>query len=138
MATKAGCIDLLSVLASLDQRVRFDDVVAIGWSQALYDLPDEVLVQAGVEAARANRNGSMVTAGMVHDHAQPAMRKIARDVRSAKLRGLVPQSWSDRQPIPVEAQERLRREFEGTNDYVDEIAAGGTTPALGTVGRRVP
>ncbi len=136
MATKAGCIDLLSVLASLDQRVRFDEVVAIGWSQALFDLPDEVLIPSAVAAARANRNGAMVTVGMVEEHAKPFMRRIARDVRSARIRGLVPREWPDNRPIPESAQEQLVREFEATNDYVEEIDRSHG-PDLGQVGRNV-
>lgn len=139
MATKEACLDLLSVLASLDQRVKFDQVIAVGWSQALYDLPDEVLIPAGLAAARSIRNGAMVTVGMIEDHAQPFLRKIARDVKSARLRGLVHESWPLNRPVPAEAQEALKREFLATNSLPDEIAAEAASApaAIGSVGRRV-
>ncbi len=137
MATTKGCIVLLSKLASLDQRVRFDEYIADSWANTLRPIPDEVLVPAAEAAARAITNGQMVTVGLIEQHAQPFMRKIARDVRSARARGLVPDSWPENQPIPAHAREALRREFEQFNDYPDEIAVGSGRPANGgQIGRR--
>lgn len=120
MATTQGCLDLLSTLASLDPRMKFDQATALGWAAVLNDVADEALIPAGIDAAR-DAGGFMVTVGLVEKHAQPYMRKIARDVRSARLRGWVPQNWPDTRPIPAEARQKLTREFDQTNNRPDEI-----------------
>lgn len=138
MATTEGCLDLLTALASLDARVKFDAVTAYGWAQVLSNLPDEILVRAGFDAARANDYGGLVTVGMVEKHAQPYLRQIAADVKSARIRGLVPKDWPDNKPIPKAAQERLTRIFEETNDYPRDIAPAGKPIDLGQIGKEVP
>lgn len=139
MATQQGCLDLLSALASLDPRVKFDGATAAGWAAVLNAVPDEVLVAAGMDAARDNAGGFMITVGMIQKHAEPYMRKIARDVKSAKVRGWIPPTWPDTQPIPMQAREKLTAEFDRTNNRPDAIAAavnGG--PDLGQIGRNIP
>lgn len=139
MATTEGCLDLLTALASLDPRVKFDAATAFGWAQVLRDVPDEVLVPAGFDAARANDYGGIITVGMVEKHAQPHLRRIASDVKSAKLRRLVPADWPATQPLPDDVRKRLAAEWAANNDRPNEIAAaGGRVADIGEVGRRVP
>lgn len=133
MATTEGCLDLLSVLASLDPRVKFDAATAYGWAQALAAIPDEVLIPAGMAAARANDQGYPVNVGMIEKQAQPFLRRIARDVRSARIRHLVPDDWPDSRPIPAHAAEALAAEWAANNDGPAEITGpvATTRPELG-------
>lgn len=138
MATVNGCIDLLTALSALDPRVRFDAATASGWAAVLHRVPDEILVQAGMDAARGNEYSGLVTVGMVEKAAESYLIKIARDVKSARMRKLVPDDWPDNRPIPAEARERLTREYYATNSPADQIAAGGKTPNLGQIGKDIP
>ncbi len=137
MATVDGCITLLTALSALDPRIRFDAMSASVWASALRDLPDEILVQAGIDAARANAYGGMVNVGMIEKAAEPYLAKIRRDVRSARKRGYVPSDWPDTRPIPIDAQAKLTAAFEATNDYANEVEGGIRVPKLGQVGKDV-
>ena len=66
--------------------------------------------------------------------------QIATDVRVAKARGLLERSWPEREPLPGDAREALRRAREGDQVAAAEIAArpagGNALPQLVT--KRVP
>jgi hypothetical protein len=72
--------------------------------------------------------------------------QIETDVRTAKARGLIEQSWPAREPLPTEVVERLaaarRRDQAMYAEYeaigLTELPPGMQRPDYGAVGRRVP
>lgn len=128
---------LLAVLSAIDNR-EVDAVRAQGWSFALDDVSLEVGQLALKDALRAT-DAAYITPQVIRKYAAPHLRQIARDVKSCKLRGWLPDDWPDEKPLPADVRERLTREFFAGNDLPDEIAAeaAGRPAAIGTVGRGV-
>lgn len=136
MATPHACLDLLSMLSLADNR-RFDEGVAIGWSEFLYDLPDEVLIPAGRDAIR--NSDTYITPQVIGKFAAPHMRRIASAVKSAKVRRLVPADWPATRPLPADIAARIADEWAANNDRPAEIAPlQGKSINIGQVGRRIP
>lgn len=129
---------LLAALAHVDNR-EVDSGRAAGWYLVLDDIPFEVGLIA-LRAALKVTPRIYIDAQVVREYAQPVMRRIARDVKSARVRGWVPKEWPDTKPLPPAVSQRLADEFAATNDSPDDITALGTgKPAdIGEIGRGLP
>ena len=136
-AKEAG--QLLAILSAIDNR-EVDTTKAQGWAWALSDVP----YSRGVEAAqRAIRAGvRYIDVQAIRAQLKEMQPQLESDVRSAKARGIIPESWDKHQPLTHELEEQLRtiraREYEATNDRPEEITGTGTPQDLGQVGRVVP
>jgi len=111
----AEATDLLTILAAAEGRSEVNAAQALSWSFALEDVPVEIAKAALQDAFKAGDVYRM-TPQTIRKHAGPYLRRLAADVRSAKLRNLVPQDWPATRPLPPAAADRLLREFEATND----------------------
>jgi hypothetical protein len=128
---------LLAMLSSIDNR-EVDAVRAQGWAFALDDIPFDVAKLALHDALHADDIG-YIDHKAIRRFAAPHIRRIARDVKSAKIRGFIPDEWPDTRPLPAPITARLVAEWETNNNPISEIAApnpGGTD--LGEIGRRIP
>lgn len=122
-ATEAG--KLLLILAAVTEREP-TAAKAQGWAYALDDLPYEIGEQA-LHAALRSPDAGFITPQTIRRHAAPMLRRLAADVRSAKLRGLVVKAWPETRPLPAEILQRLAEEWQATNDTA-ELSAGTTPP----------
>jgi hypothetical protein len=113
--------DLLTIIASAEGRSEVNEAQAISWAFALDDVPVEIAKHALQDAFRAG-DTYRLNPQTIRKHAAPYLRRLAANVRSAKLRRLIPQDWPDTRPLPPAAAERLRLEFDATNDR-EEIAS---------------
>jgi hypothetical protein len=118
----AEATDLLTILAAAEGRSEVNPAQAISWSFALDDIPADVAQAALREAFHAGET-YRVTPQSIRKHAAPLMRRLAANVRSARIRGLVPPDWPETRPLPDAVRDRLAQEWEATND-AGELAAG--------------
>lgn len=102
--------------------------MAHGMAMVLPDMPYTIGEAALAEFLRSPEGGFALTPAMLQKYAVPILRRLARDVRSAKLRGWIPDSWPAERPLPDTVRQRFKREFEQTNDYPDALD-GDTGPA---------
>lgn len=112
---------LLTILAAVTDREP-SAAKAQGWAYALDDLPYSV-GEAALRDALHSADAAYITPQTIRKHAAPLLRRLAADVRSARVRGWVVRDWPETQPLPVEVTERLRAEWDDTNDR-GELAAG--------------
>lgn len=119
------CGELLIILGAATGREP-SAAQAHGWAFALNDVPFAVGKEA-LRAALQSPDSGYVTPQVIRKHAQPLLRRLAADVRSAKLRGLVAADWPERSPLPDDVAARLAAEWAATND-LGELASG-VTPA---------
>jgi hypothetical protein len=122
----AEATQLLTLIAAAEGRSEVNPAQALSWSFALDDIPAEI-AQAALRDAFHVGDAYRITPQTLRRHAAPLMRRVAADVRSAKLRGLIPDAWPETRPIPSEAADRLRAEFDSTNDR-PELGAADTNP----------
>lgn len=118
--------DLLTLLSALDNRIEVNPATALSWSFALQEIPLDVAkqaVKALVEAGDAYR----FTPQAIARSARPFMQRLATDVRSAKLRRLVPDDWPLSRPLPAGVAERLAAEWFANNDRDALPAAAAPT-----------
>lgn len=118
--------DLLTLLSALDNRIEVNPATALSWSFALDRIPAAVArdaVKAMVDAGDAYR----ITPQAISRYARPFMARLAADVRSARLRRLVPDDWPETRPLPDRAAAALAAEWAATNDAA-ELAAGAPAP----------
>lgn len=101
------------------------------WSVVLEDIPYEIGYAALVQLVRSADGVYGITPAAIHKHAEPLLRRLARDVRSAKLRNWLPADWPETQPLPDVVRQRFKREFEATNDYPAIEADDDAQTALG-------
>jgi hypothetical protein len=116
---------LLTVISAQDPRVEVNPAIALSWSWLLEDLSLDVAKRAFASLVDAG-DTSRITPAALRKYAQPHLRRIATDVRSAKIRGLIPQDWPPTRPLPAAAQSALAREWSATND-ASELHAGDPT-----------
>lgn len=118
-------LKLLAVLAEIDRR-EYNATTAQAWAWALDDIPYNLGLKAAKHAFKA---GNYVDIAAIEREVTKMRPQIEAEVRAAKLRGLIPDTWPKSQPIPDTAMEKLiearRRLFEANNDYPDEIADNG-------------
>lgn len=126
-ATEAG--QLLIILAAVTGREP-NAAAAQGWAFALDDVPYEIAQDALRDALRSP-DAAYVTPQTIRKHAAPLLRRLAASVRSARLRGYVPPDWPETRPLPPAAAERLRAEFEATND-LGELDPTGPRREIGS------
>lgn len=119
--------DLLTILAAAEGRSEVNAAQALSWSFALEDVPVDVAKAALQDAFKAG-DEYRITPQKLRKYAGPYLRRLAADVRSAKLRKLVPQDWPATRPLPPAAAERLLREFEQTNDREELASAAAPRP----------
>lgn len=113
--------ELLIILAAATGREP-SSAQAHGWAFALEDVPFPVGKEA-LRAALQSPDSGYVTPQVIRRHAQPVLRRLAADVRSAKVRGLVAKDWPEREPLPEHVAQQLAEEWARTND-LGELAAG--------------
>lgn len=113
--TPREATELLTLISALDNRIEVNPATALSWSFALQEIPLDVArraVKALVDAGDAYR----FTPQAISKAARPFMQRLATDVRSAKLRHLVPDDWPPTRPLSDEVAERLAAEWFSTND----------------------
>lgn len=120
-------MQVLLIVAGSQGRSEIPPAMAAAWAIAFEDVPVEIALQATKDALKAG--GTLREPRDLKRHTDPLMHRLARAVRSAKARGLVPASHKPTQMLPPAAADRLRREFEATNDYPD--ADDDTRGAIG-------
>lgn len=124
-AEEAGL--LLMMMSELDNR-ELSASRAQAFAFVLDDIPFEfakLAIKPAYKEAAATPNG-YVDAGAIRRHAEPIMRRNARDVRSATARGWVPKDWPEARLLPTAVTTRLQAEFAANNDSPDDIAALST------------
>ena len=135
--TEAG--KLLAILSAIDNR-ETDVTKAQGWAWALEDIPYSRAVEAAKRAIRAGVRYIDVQA--IRAELKGMQPQFESDVRSAKARGLIDESWDKHEPLTEHLEQQLRaiqaREFAATNDRPEEITRKGPTPDFGQVGKVVP
>lgn len=102
---------LLTVASGFDRFVRADELTTTAWQMVLKRVPYK-LAEAAV---LAHYSGPDATRQLMPFHVLSAVEKEARlskalieeDVRSAKARGLVPQSWPADELLDEEVRQRL-------------------------------
>lgn len=120
---------LLTLIAAAEGRPEVNPAMAISWAFALDDIPFDVGQSALKDAFHAGEFGR-INPQSIRRHAAPHLRRLARNVRSAKLRHLVPDEWPENRPLPPAAIERLKAEYEATNDRPDELDGGSSSEAI--------
>jgi len=133
---------LLAIIKSFDNR-RLDESTAMAWKLMLdREVPSASLEQATEVVldwfGRENPYFEVrhLVAGLKRE-LRLNRAQVEADVRSAKARGLVDGSWSERVPLPVDVAERLAAARAVARDAAPvEIEGGGAVLAL-DVGRRV-
>lgn len=125
----AEATDLLTLIAATENRSEVNAAQALSWSFALEDVPVDVARAALKDLWRASgeQYPGRITPQTLRKYAGPHLARLARNVRSAKLRGLVPADWPETTPLPPAAAERLRAEFDATNDVEALPSAAPTT-----------
>lgn len=127
-ATEAA--KLLAILAAVDRR-EFDTTTAQGWAWAL---PDATLEHALEAARRAMDTGSYVDVTAIKTQLRAMRPRLEADVRSAKVRGLIPTDWPTSRPLPAPLEQRLRdaqhATWTATNDRPEQIAPPTASPAI--------
>lgn len=118
----AEATDLLTVIAAAEGRSEVNSAQAISWSFALEDVPVEIAQAALKDLWRETEHPGRITPQTLRRYARPHLQRLARNVRSAKLRGLVDDAWPEHRPLPDDAAEKLAAEFARTND-VDALAS---------------
>lgn len=116
--TEAG--QLLTITAAVTGRTP-TAAQAQGWAWALDDLPYPVAEQA-LRTALAEGE-TYITPPTIRRHARAHLRRLAADVRSARIRGLVPRDWPETRPLPPDAAAALAAEWAATNDAGELHAA---------------
>lgn len=98
-------LKLLSVLAEIDRR-EFNATTGQAWAWALED----VEYARGLEAAkRAMKAGEKYIDLQTIQHQLRAMQpRLEADVRSAKLRGVIPDDWPKHKPLTLALEAELR------------------------------
>lgn len=128
-AREAG--QLLAILSAVDRR-EVDATTAQGWAWAL----NEVAFEHALEAARRAMNtGAYVDVNAIKGQLKSMRPRLEADVRSAKARGIVPESWPRTKPLTGELEAQLRAaqsaEWADTNDRPEEITPGAHQPDVG-------
>lgn len=122
---------------AIDDRREVNAVIARSWADRFWDIPARIILDAG---ERVLDQGGYIDPRSIKRELAIMRPAWESEVRSAKLRGLVSNDYPKSQPLPdaVAAQlhELRLREFEATNDYPDEIEAGGRDIGLGEIGRK--
>jgi len=102
---------LLTVAAGFDRR-QVTDITATAWAAALdgYTYPE--CERAIIDHHRdPETRGQYLTVGHVLDRVEADTRArkgdVEADVRSAKARGLIDESWPRREPLPADVAARL-------------------------------
>jgi hypothetical protein len=119
--------ELLSIAGAFDRWIRVDDLTATAWHYALEAVPVD-LARAAVLAHYKGDNAhkSLMPADIiraVESAARLTRPQVEADVRSAKARGLVDQSWPDAQVLPELVRERLAAAREGDRVAVLELGS---------------
>lgn len=108
---KTETAKLLTVAGAFDRFIRVDEVTVTGWQIALervpYDLAQKAVIDhyQGAEAHRQLMPANIIRAVEREARLTPAM--IEEDVRSAKARGLVDESWPERKLLDEEVRQKL-------------------------------
>lgn len=104
-------IKLLTIASAFDRFMRQDEGSIAAWHAVLdrvpYELAEKAVLAhyAGPDAHRQLMPANIIRAVEREARLTPAM--IEEDVRSAKARGLVAQSWPDRKLLDEDVRQRL-------------------------------
>jgi hypothetical protein len=124
---KAEAAHLLLLASAFDRWITVDDDRATVWAYALENLPFELARVAVVEHYKGpNAHKAIMPADIiaaVESAARLTRPQVEADVRSAKARGLVDQSWPDAQVLPDLVRERLAAAREGDRVAVLELGS---------------
>lgn len=124
---KAEAAHLLTLAGAFDRWIIVNDGTAGGWAYALENLPFELARVAVVDHYKGpNAHKAIMPADIiaaVESAARLTRPQIEADVRSAKARGLVDQSWPDAQVLPDLVRERLAAAREGDPVAVLELGS---------------
>lgn len=127
-ALEAGKI--LAILAAVDRR-EIDTTTAQGWAWALEDIEYERGLEAAKRAVKSGAGYVDVTA--IRRELKAMQPGFERDVRSAKARGIVSDSWPATKPLPLQLEQQLRAAqaaaYEATNDLAEDVLASAPTRA---------
>ncbi len=122
-ATEAA--KLLAILSAIDRR-ELDATTAQGWAWALDDVPLGLALTA---AKRAQQHGHYVDVQAIQREITGMRQHIESDIRAAKARKLIPDTWPKTQPLPDDVATNLAEArkslYEQNNDYPDEIQNDG-------------
>lgn len=110
---------VLLVVVGSQGRSEVPPAMALAWTIAFEEVAYEVAMAGAREALK--RGDVLREPRDLKRHTDPLMRHLAMDVKSAKIRGLVPDTWSKTRPLPTAVAERLRAEWAGTNDSPEVI-----------------
>lgn len=104
---------LMVVVGSMG-RNEVPPAMALAWTIAFEDVPPSIAMAGTREALK--RGDLLREPRDLKRHTDPLMRHLAKDVKSAKTRGLVPDTWPSTRPLPTPVEQRLRAEWAATND----------------------
>jgi hypothetical protein len=124
---KAEAAHLLALAGAFDRWIIVNDGTAEGWAYALENLPFELARVAVVEHYKGpNAHKAIMPVDViaaVESAARLTRPQVEADVRSAKARGLVDQSWPDAQVLPDLVREQLAAAREGDRVAVLELGS---------------
>jgi len=124
---KAEAAQLLALAGAFDRWIRVDDVMVTAWEYALAGVPFELARVAVVEHYKGQNAYKSIMPAYIISAVESAARltrpQVEADVRSAKARGLVDQSWPDSQVLPDLVRERLAAAREGDRVAVLELGS---------------
>ena len=124
---KVEAAKLLLLASGFDRWMRADDLTATVWEKALRDVPYPLAEDAVVaHYSGDNAHKQLMPADIIKatEHAARLTRpQVEADVRSAKARGLIEQSWPVGELLPELVRERLRVAREGDRRVLLELGA---------------
>lgn len=125
---------------AIDDRREVNAAIARSWADRFWNVPAYLVHDA---AERVLDNGGYIDQQAVKRELAGMRNSIEADIRSAKLRGIVPAEHPKDQPLTPEQLERLQQARAGlyaeTNDRPEEIAPITTSRSpIGEIGRRIP
>ncbi len=131
---KQEAAGLLTIAGAFDRWITVNDATATAWAYALADVPIDLARVAVLEHYKgADAHKQIMPADIikaVEREARLTRPQIEADVRSAKARGLVDDSWPVAKLLPEDVRARLAVAREGDRRVLLELgAADRITPA---------
>lgn len=131
---KLEAAKLLMLASGFDRWMRADDLTSTVWGKALCDVPYDLAEEAVVaHYSGENAHKQLMPADIikaVEREARLTRPQVEADVRSAKARGLVDDSWPVAKLLPEDVRARLAVAREGDRRVLLELgAADRITPA---------
>lgn len=129
MATARECFQVLAMLAELDRR-EYDETTAKAWAWILGDIPAEDLQRIAFEGVK--RDDGYVDPKYISGQWEREKARARSFVRSAKLRGMIPQDWPADRPVPAAVKARLVEEAKHnlSADLVPTAQVGPVHPGV--------